>query len=79
MQHRMRDCIDEPSHADARKLEKVFQKLEDDVQVKKNPYTIRDDLKQIENICQSMDEAVMSHGDVTEIESWIRSSLQKIR
>jgi hypothetical protein len=79
MQRRMRDYLDDKSHSQAGQLEKAFQRLEDDVQVQKNVNTIRDDLKGIESVLNSMDESVMSHSHIDELEDWILDSLQKIR
>ena len=79
MQRLCKDWLDEPSHAQARQLEQAFQKLEDDVQVQKNIHTIRDHLKRIESLSRSLDDEVMSHGHVNEIEDWARNGLNKIR
>ncbi len=79
MQRRMQDWIDNPSHSQARELEKLFQRLEDDVQVGKSSHTIIDDLKRIESLCRSIDSEAMSHGHSSELEQWARNSIQKIR
>ena len=79
MQQRMRDWLDLPTHSEARELEQAFQQLEDDVQVQKNVHSIRDRLKRIDSLLNSIDEAVMSHGHVDELQDWVRDSLQKIR
>jgi hypothetical protein len=78
MQRRMRDYLDDKSHSQAGQLENAFQRLEDDVQVQKNSLTIRDDLKQIESILNSMDDNVMSHPHIDELEDWVRDKIQKI-
>lgn len=79
MQRRMRDWLDDPSHSQARELDRLFQKLEDDVQVGKNSHTIIDHLKRIESLCRSMDKQAMSHGHSAELEQWARNCIQKIR
>lgn len=79
MQRRMRDWLDEPSHAQARELDKSFQRLEDNVQVQKNVHTIRDDLKRIESALKRLDDVVMSHHHVDALEDWVRDSLRKYR
>ena len=79
MQRKMRDWLDLPSHSEARSLESAFQQLEDNVQVQKSTHTIRDNLKQIESILNRLDESVMSHGHVGELEDWVQGSLSKIR
>lgn len=79
MQRKMRDYLDLPTHSDARTLDSAFQKLEDNVQVQKSTHTIRDNLKQIESILNRLDESVMSHGHVDELENWVQGSLGKIR
>ncbi len=47
LQHKIRDMLDEPSHAAARRLNSEVQGLEDDLQVKKNKYSIEDRIKRI--------------------------------
>jgi len=79
MQRRCRDWTDDPTHAHARKLEQLFQKLEDDVQVQKNVHTIRDHLKRIESLCGAMSEEAMDHGHSNEIEDWAQQGLRSIR
>ncbi len=79
MQRRMRDWLDNPSHSQARELDSLFQRLEDDVQVGKSSHTIIDHLKRIESICKSMDSEAMSHGHSSQLEQWARSSIQRIR
>jgi len=79
MQRRCKDWTDDPSHAQAKKLEQAFQKLEDDVQVQKNVHTIRDHLKRIESLCSSMSDEAMSHGHANEIEDWAQQGLRTIR
>ncbi len=78
MQNRMRDYLDDRSHAQAKKLEQAFQRLEDNVQVQKNENTIKDDLKKIESLCSSLDDTVMSHGHCGEIEDWAQKSSSKL-
>ena len=79
MQRKMRDWLDIPSHGEAKSLENAFQRLEDNVQVNKSVHTIRDNLKQIDRLLQSLDDSVMSHNHVDELEDWVQDSLQKIR
>lgn len=79
MQHRVRDYLDDKSHAQARELTTLFQKLEDEVQVQKNAGTIKDLLRRIESKLQSLDEKVMSNGHVDELADWVRDSLRGIR
>ena len=79
MQHRINDWLDDTSHEQARELVNLFQKLEDDVQVRKNALTVRDQLKRIEAVLQNLDETVMSHGHVDELADWVRDTIQSIR
>lgn len=79
MQQRMRDWLDMPSHAQARELDRAFQQLEDDVQVQKNVHTIRDRLKRLDSLLMNINESVMSHGHVDELQDWVRDSLNNIR
>jgi glycyl-tRNA synthetase beta subunit len=79
MQRRCKDWTDDPSHAQARKLEQAFQKLEDDVQVQKNIHTIRDHLKRIESLCSSISNEAMSHDHSNDLEDWAQQGLRKIR
>ncbi len=79
MQNRLKDCLDDKSHAQSRELTAMFQKLEDDVQVRKNAITIRDQLKRIESKLSALDDKVMSHGDVDNFADWVRDNIQAIR
>lgn len=78
-QHTVRDYLDDASHAQARELVSLFQKLEDDVQMQKNPLTIRDLLKRIESKLLSLDDKVMSNGHSDELNDWVRDCLKVIR
>ena len=47
LQHKIKDFLDQPGHASATLLKNEVQGLEDDLQVKKNKYTIEDRIKRV--------------------------------
>lgn len=78
-QNKMRNWLDSPSHPQARQLSQAFQQLEDNVQVKKAPGSLRKDLERIESRLYNVDKSVMSSDHVDELEQWVRGCLQKVR
>lgn len=64
-QHRVKDCTDDPKHPTAQALKQAVQRLEDDVQVRKNPRSVED---QVKRVIQALEHAgkseSMSHHHV---------------
>lgn len=64
-QGRVKDATDDPSSHAGQALRQAVQKLEDDVQVRKNAYSIDDQLKRvIHNLEHAGKESAMSWVDV---------------
>lgn len=82
LQHRCNDYIDDPSSNTARQLQQEVQRLEDEAQVRKNPRSIENRVKQVIGLLeQAGDEEVMSHGHADELIDRcreLREELQKL-
>lgn len=64
-QSRVNDQIDDHSHAIAKNLKQEIQRLEDEAQVRKNPRSLENRVKQIIRILEQAGHAeVMSHNHV---------------
>ena len=67
-QYRVNDYIDDPSHPAANALKQAVQRLEDDVQVRKNAHSIEDQLTRVEHALHHAGrEQVMSQSHVNEL------------
>lgn len=67
-QHRNKDWIDVPNHPTGQALLQAVQRLEDDMQVRKNPRSIEDQVKRvIQALEKASHEKVMSHHHVDEL------------
>lgn len=55
LQRNFRDRLDDRSHQGARELDTAIQRLEDDIQVKKNPRSIEDQIKRVIQLLNNAD------------------------
>ncbi len=47
LQRSFRDKLDDRNHSGAKELDNAIQRLEDDIQVKKNPRSVEDQIKRV--------------------------------
>jgi hypothetical protein len=82
MQHKLRDYIDDPSHSIVAQLKNEVQRLTDEIEVKKNPRSIEDRVKQIIRLLESAEEttAISRHhiDDLRDRCEDIRQDLRKL-
>ncbi len=76
----VKQCIDDRNSPIARKLTDEVQRLEDAVQVKKNPNSIEDIVKRVQSILEEAGHhEVMSHNDVHSLEHRCEHFVQELR
>lgn len=84
MQHKIKDLLDEPGHAAARRLTSEVQGLEDDLQVTKNARSIEDRTKRIISLLQGEAKTarIMNYEHLDDLRQWfegLRGKLQKLK
>lgn len=82
LQRRWHDRLDDATHTVAREISSAIQRLEDDIQVKKNVRTLEDQVKHIIQKLESLKGTVaMSQGHLGEFQQGferMRASLQRL-
>lgn len=82
MQHKLRDYIDDPSHAIVAQLKNEVQRLTDEIEVKKNPRSIEDRVKIIIRLIESAEGTnAISHNhldDLSDLCEDLRQDLRKL-
>lgn len=79
-QHRSNDYIDDPTHHVATSLKQAVQRLEDDVQVKKNPHSVEGQIKRVLQLLEKASEdSVMSHHHADELIKQCEEFIQDLR
>lgn len=81
LQRKWHDRVDDANHSLARQLSSAIQRLEDDIQIKKNPRTLEDQIKGIIRQLENLEDSVMSNHHINEIQQsfeHMRTSVQKL-
>lgn len=55
LQRNFRDRLDDRNHSGAKELDNAIQRLEDDIQIKKNPRSIEDQIKRVIQMLRNAD------------------------
>jgi len=81
LQRKWHDRLDDAGHSLARQVSSAIQRLEDDIQVKKNPRTIEDQVKRIIQQLDNLEDGIMGGHHVDELQQnfeRMRVSIQKL-
>ncbi len=82
LQRKWHDRLDDASHSVAREISSAIQRLEDDIQIKKNPRTLEDQVKAIlqklENLKGTMAMSLSHVGEFQQSFERMRTSLQRL-
>lgn len=80
LQNRFRNYIDQPNSQAGRSLDSEIQRLEDDIQTKKNKGSLEVRVVGIVRILDSLrDDSVMDYGDINDLKNRLEDMRAKIR
>lgn len=80
LRHRLNDVIDDPSHSSSQSLKKIVQRLEDEIQVNKNPKSLESTVKDvISSLKQAEHSGVISQSDVNYLHKTFEDMQQELR
>lgn len=80
LRHRLNNVIDDPSHSSAQSLKKLVQRLEDEMQVNKNPKSLESTVKDVINSLKQAEHAgVISHSDINYLHKTFEEMQQELR
>lgn len=80
LQRNFRDRLDDAGHAAARELDKAIQRLEDDIQVKKNLRSIEDQIKRVIQMLQNADgKGFMDDGHIGDFKDRLESMRRTVQ
>ena len=80
LEHKLKDSLDDHAHPDARKFKDGFRKIEDDLQVHKNPRSIESDVRRFEQTFVSYaNTEVLSQQEMNFFADEMRSIIQQLR
>lgn len=80
LEYKLKDMLDDPGHADARRFKDDLRRVEDALQTQKNPRTIEADVKRLEHAFKTYDNlSVISQSELNTLENAMEHARNQLR
>lgn len=80
IQRNFRDRLDDRNHPNARELDSLIQRVEDEIQVKKNPRSIEDNIKRvIQQLSNADGKGFMNNRDLDDLKDRFEDMRRQIQ